>query len=160
MAVLQVGSWNAGKKKLYFLWFHSAFERTTDYSESLHDALFTDYCIVPLTIPFPQKARQVLKILVSFIWKPSNLWFWKPSFITLHSHSILVFLCFFSYNKLVLFSEYICTYKTPFACTPNWHGSSSCDTWSFASFTDTFCLWRTETGVKVIWNLLWIKRRN
>lgn len=67
MPVLQVGNWNAGGKSGIFHGFTVHLkELEIEYSEPLHDALFRDYCVVPLTIPFPQKARQSFKNTCEF----------------------------------------------------------------------------------------------
>lgn len=51
-----------GKKSYIFHGFTMHLkELGTEYPESFRDVLLTDYCIVPLTIPFPQKARQNFK---------------------------------------------------------------------------------------------------
>lgn len=101
----------------------------------------------------------ILKIPVGSIWMPSGLWFW----ITLHCftyHSGLVFLCFFSCNKLVLYSEYICVCENTFVCPKcPWKHQ-----WRFPRFRQLLqVLWVCEQHAqkhKGHWGSLWNEWKN
>lgn len=106
------------KWKWLFPWLHRTFRRTRNRVPGVLSLCFTHKllcCPLPPHTSFPRKERQgnfsSFKNTCGFHWNAKQSVILKITLYYLTCHSILVFLCFFSCNKLVLYSEYICTYK-------------------------------------------------
>lgn len=108
-----------GRNKNYF--FHDCIEHLKELEikclESFHDALATNYSLVlsPSQLLFPRKKGKgilvVLKNTCGFHLNAKEFVILKINFYYFMYNPVLVFLCLFSCNRFVLYSEYICTDK-------------------------------------------------